>query len=164
MSGLPKYLRLLFMAIAGAVAFYAAAHLSREQRDAQNEVVQPAKPRLASASLAAAPAPAVASEAASAALRDPSLSLGDRARAIPKTTGALFPNLSWLPPAPPPPPPPPPPQPAGQGAADAQAVTTRSSSRRAAAPTRRRAAAVAGGRPAAITAMPPSTATPKLGP
>ena len=41
---------------------------------------------MASAALAAAPA--AASETASAALRDPSLSLGDRARAIPKTTGS----------------------------------------------------------------------------
>jgi hypothetical protein len=112
MSGLPKYLRLLFMALAGAVAFYAAAHLAREQRDAQNEVVQPAAPRVASAVLAAAPTPGAASTAASSPVeRDPSLTIGDRSGAIPKAAGVLFPSLSWIPPAPPPPPPPPPPKP-----------------------------------------------------
>lgn len=112
MSGLAFYFRTVFMAAAGIGAFYSTAHWTRDQGESHNEIAEAVSHAAPAASQPVAEQAPHA--AASAVERSPGLTLGDRTRSIPKASGVLFSNLSWLPPPPPPPPPapaPPPPKP-----------------------------------------------------
>jgi hypothetical protein len=109
MSSITKAVRLLVVAGAGVSTFIVAAHWSRSQRSAESGLADAV---IRTAPRAVAPAPEAASAVAVAASdADPGGSTDDRKRSIPKSTGALFGTLSWLPPPPPPPPPSPPPPP-----------------------------------------------------
>ncbi len=115
MPAVPGYIRMVFVACAGVGAFYTAARLSLERDDTDAQIVEAAAPRpaepvaAATAASAALPAEALPTSPPQAAASAPAA--GDRSRTIPRASGELFGNLSWLPPPPPPPPPAPPPPP-----------------------------------------------------
>jgi hypothetical protein len=104
-----KSFQILLLATAGAASFYLATHWSRFASDETASIVEPvtreARPKALSVD--------AGTQAEPVQERDSTLSLPQRDRVVPDSTGKAFANLSWIPPAPPqrvaPPPPPPPP-------------------------------------------------------